>query len=248
MALYDNLDRLVIFDADGTTIDSFRAIEQTFLLHGMDIGNLERFQKRRNLFKFLGGLREFPINLRHQFGKQNRKRLLHTLTEVYRHEALLYPGIDSLLRTLLDSPDIRVGLVTRNVTIEPEKTLKELFRRHEIDTDKFDGFACIPFKADKFTFFRRMRETFAINPARAYACGDEHGDYLAAIKAGMHPFIVSYGFEDRKRLAQKYSVPEEVISPSPAEFIGRLKNALGLSVHVPPQAAPENLTDYRGAP
>lgn len=101
MTQYKNLERLVIFDADGTTVDAFHAIQLTFLRHGMDIGDLERFQKRRKLFKYLGGLREFPTNLRRQFGKQSRKRLLATLTDVYREEARLYLGIDSLLGTLL---------------------------------------------------------------------------------------------------------------------------------------------------
>src|ERR1019366_3891800 len=106
MAQFKNAERLVIFDADGTTIDAFHAIELAFLRHGMDIGDIDRFQKRRKLFKFLGGLREFPTNLRRQFGKQSRKRLLMTLTDVYRYEACLYPGIDLLLRTLLATPDI----------------------------------------------------------------------------------------------------------------------------------------------
>ena len=47
MPAYASPNRLVIFDADGTIIDAFRAIEQTFLQHGMAIGDLERFQKRR---------------------------------------------------------------------------------------------------------------------------------------------------------------------------------------------------------
>ncbi|HHW62771.1 MAG TPA: HAD family hydrolase, partial [Rhodocyclaceae bacterium] len=35
MAPYPNRDQLVIFDADGTTIDAFHAVEQSFLRHGM---------------------------------------------------------------------------------------------------------------------------------------------------------------------------------------------------------------------
>lgn len=229
MTQYENLERLVIFDVDGTTVDAFHAIEMAFLRHDMDIGDIDRFQKRRKLFKFIGGLREFPTNLRHQFGKQSRKRLRETLTEVYRHEACLYPGIDLLLRKLLDTPGIRVGLITRNVTIEPEKTLQCLFRRHGIDTDEFDYFACIPLKENKAKHMRFARQSFAINPARAYACGDEYSDYQAAISAGMHPFVVSYGFESGARLAKKFEVPGEVISTSPAEFINRLTHALNLS-------------------
>lgn len=230
MVMYAGSERLVIFDADGTLIDAFHAIEQTFLSHGMAIGDLERFQKRRKLLKYLGGLREFPNNLRRQFGKQRRKLLLATLTEFYRSEALLYPGIESLLRRLLDCPDIRVALVTRNVTIEPETTLKHLFARHDIDLGQFDYFASLPLGEDKTGEMKRARELYAINPARACACGDEYGDYLAAIGAGVYPFIVAYGFEDRERLTQSFGVPREVISSSPAEFSDRLLHALGMLV------------------
>ncbi len=232
MTLYANRERLVIFDADGTIIDAFNAIEQTFLTHGMAIGDLERFQKRRKLLKYLGGLREFPTNLRRQFGKQNRKRLLATLTDFYRNEASLYPGIVSLLRVLLAAPDIRVGLVTRNVTVEPEVTLTCLFQRHGIDLGDFDYFACIPLREEKTGQLKLARERLAINPARAYACGDEYSDYMAAIGAGMYPFVVAYGFEDSERLIGDFGVPREVISTSPAEFSERLLHALDLTVEI----------------
>jgi len=232
MALYENADRLVIFDADGTTIDAFHAIELAFMQHGMDIGDLDRFQKRRKLFKFLGGLREFPKNLRHQFGKQSRMQLLATLTEVYRYEACLYPGIENLLRALLACPNTRVGMITRNVTIDPETTLKYLFKRFGIDTGEFDYFACIPLTENKSSHMKLARQTFAINPARSYACGDEYSDYLAAIEAGMHPLVVSYGFEDSVRLTKKFGVPTEIISTSPGEFSSNLLNALNLSSNV----------------
>ncbi|MDX8378623.1 MAG: HAD hydrolase-like protein [Gallionella sp.] len=228
MTLYENKERLVIFDADGTTIDAFHAIELAFLQHGMNIGDIDRFQKRRKLLKFLGGLREFPTNLRRQFGKQSRKKLLNTLTEVYRQEACLYPGIDTLLKTLLAAPDIRVGLVTRNVTHDPKNTLKFLFNRYDIDINAFDYLACIPLNENKSSHLRQARQIFAINPACAYACGDEYSDYLAAIHTGMHPFVVSYGFEDKIRLTQKFAVPDEVISNSPDNLIHRLTHALNL--------------------
>jgi phosphoglycolate phosphatase len=229
MIQYKKNERLVIFDADGTTIDAFHAIQLTFLKHGMDIGDLERFQKRRKLFKYLGGLREFPMNLRRQFGKQSRKRLLTTLTDVYRNEARLYPGIEAMLRKLIETPDIRVGFVTRNVTIEPKKTLKLLFQRHDIDAAGFDYFACIPLKESKADYLKLARQKFEINPARAYACGDEYSDYVAAISAGAHPFMVAYGFEDSVRLSEKFGVPPELVSTSPEAFTGRLLHALDLS-------------------
>ncbi|MEI7842330.1 MAG: HAD family hydrolase [Gallionellaceae bacterium] len=228
MNKYADSQKLVILDADGTTIDAFRAIEKAFLQHGMDIGDMDRFQKRRKLFKFLGGVREFPTNLRRQFGKQSRKQLLETLTEVYRSEATLFPGMAQLLRTLIETPNIRVGLITRNVTIEPEKTLKQLFRRHDIDTDQLDYFSCISLKDKKSEYMKIARQLFSINPACSYACGDEYSDYLAAVNSGMHPFVVSYGFEGNSRLTEKFGVPSEVISKTPAEFEHRLLHALNL--------------------
>ena len=238
MSSHRNHDRLVIFDADGTTIDAFHAVEQSFLRHGMAIGDLQRFQKRRRLFKYLGGLRAFPNNLRRQFGKQSRKRLLATLTGFYRDEARLYPGIAVLLRQVLEAPEVRVGLVTRNVTIEPAETLRHLFRRHDIDLDAFDHLACLSLREDKTPHFHQARERLGIHPTRCYACGDEYSDYLAALGAGIYPFIVAYGAEDRQRLTGAYGVPDAFIHASPAEFADSLRHALDLDADGGQDATP----------
>lgn len=224
-----NRNRLVILDADGTTIDAFEAINKTFASHGMNLGDLARFQKRRHVFKYLGGLKEFPNNLQKQIGKKKRRQLIETLTQVYREEGALYPSIVPLVRTLLECGDVRVGLVTRNVTLEPIETLRQLFQRHDIDLAQLDYLAHIPLKQDKTAHFRAMREHFAINPARAYACGDERKDFAAAIQTGLHPFMVSYGFEDFARLTRKVGVPAELISTSPQALSARLLHALDLS-------------------
>jgi phosphoglycolate phosphatase len=221
-------DRLVILDADGTTIDAFSAIERTFAHHGMAIGPLARFQKRRNMFKYLGGLKEFPRNLRKQLAGRKRSQLIDTLTGVYREEAVLYPGIDTLLRRLADRPDLRVGVVTRNITREPLLTLERLFRRQGFDPRRFDFFVHLPLREGKLTAFRELRARFAVNPARAYACGDEAKDYLAAVGSGMYPFMVSYGFEDFDRLTSRHGIPAEVIADTPAELCTRVLNALDL--------------------
>lgn len=226
--MYANRDRLIVFDADGTVVDAFAAIDRAFAHHGMDIGDLERFQKRRNLFKYLGGLKEFPRNVTKHFGKHSRKDLLNTLTEVYRHEARLYPGMAELLGDLLRVSDLRIGIVTRNVTYEPEITLARLFARHDLDIGQFDFLNYVPLRQEKTACFKAARERLEINPARAYACGDEHKDYLAALAAGMRPFIVSYGFESHVRLTRKFAIPEEVIAPTPEAFCARLRHTLDI--------------------
>lgn len=226
--MYNNKERLIIFDADGTIIDAFNAIDQTFSTHGMELGDLERFQKRHHLFKYLGGIKEFPYNLKKQLGKQSRKKLLTTLTDVYRDDAKLYPGVADLIRTLIAEPGIRVGLVTRNITHEPELTIRKLLARHGIDLDALDFMTHIPLGQEKTAAFRTARQRFGINPARSFACGDEHKDFKAAMAAGMHAFMVSYGFEDYTRLTQKFEVPEDVISRTPQELCTRVLHALDL--------------------
>ena len=226
--MYKSKKRLVILDADGTTIDAFSAIEQAFPRHGMTIGDETSFQKRHHLFKYLGGMKEFPSILKKNLLKNSRAKIVDTLTEVYRSEAGLYSGIAELIRTLIADPDIVVGLVTRNITHEPLETLRQLFMRHDIDTGKLDFFVHIPLSERKTSQFRLIREQFHINPARAYVCGDEYKDFLAAISTGMHPFMVSYGFEDHDRLTIKFDVPHDVISRTSEELCWRIRHALEL--------------------
>jgi phosphoglycolate phosphatase len=231
--MYSN-DRLVILDADGTTIDAFCAIEKTFAHHGMDIGPLARFQKRRNIFKYLGGFKEMPQNLRQQIGWKKRTRLVATLTEVYREEARMFDGIEQLIHALSEAPDVRVGIVTRNITNDPLQTLQRLFERHDIEFEKLDFLVHLPLSEHKMSYFRDLRERFNINPARAYACGDEAKDYRAAVGTGMHPFMVSYGFEDFERLHVRHEIPAEVIVASPDALALRVTHALDLLSAVRP--------------
>jgi len=228
--MYKSNNRLVILDADGTTIDAFKAIETAFDRHGLTLGDEASFQKRHNLFKYLGGLKEFPSVLKKNIRKKNRTEVIETLTEVYRTQACLYPGIADLIRALLAAPDVTVGLVTRNITNEPLETLRQLFARHDIDIDALDFLVHIPLKEKKTASFRAIRERFDINPARGHICGDEHKDFHAAIQTGLHPFMVSYGFEDHDRLTRKFDVPAEVISRTSEELCARVRHALDLPV------------------
>jgi phosphoglycolate phosphatase len=221
--------RLIILDADGTTIDAYTAIETAFSRHGITLGDEESFQKRHHLFKYLGGLKQFPSIVKKNIRKQSRRDIVDTLTEVYREEAQLYPGIAELVQSLIAAPGVVVGLVTRNITNEPLETLRQLFARHDIDIGALDFLVHVPLSETKTSQFRQAREQFGINPARAYVCGDEHKDFLAAIATGMHPFMVSYGFESRRRLTAKFEVPEDVISRTSEELCQRVLHAVDLS-------------------
>jgi phosphoglycolate phosphatase len=236
--MFKSQQRLIILDADGTTIDAYSAIETTFTHHGMTLGDEESFQKRHHLFKYIGGLKQFPANLRKNLRRSSRKQIVATLTDVYREQARLYPGIAELMHTLIAAPDIVVGLVTRNITNEPLETLRQLFARHGVDLGQLDFLVHVPLGEAKTDKFREVRQQFGINPARAYICGDEHKDFVAAIRTGMHPFMVSYGFENHARLTDKFEIPEDVISRSPAELCDRVLHALQLALLSEPLTPP----------
>jgi len=227
--MLNNNKQLIILDADGTTVDAYSAINKAFSLHGMVLGDQQRFQNRRHLCKYLGGLKEFFSNIKKQIGTQKRRQLISTLTAVYRDEARLYPGMAAMIQTLIDAPDVVVGLITRNITDEPLETLRQLFRRHDIDIDALDFLVHLPLSQDKTGYFQTARRERNINPARAYSCGDEYKDYVAALESGMHPFMVSYGFEAIERLTMKFNVPTDVISRTPQELCDRMLHAVGLS-------------------
>jgi phosphoglycolate phosphatase len=227
--MYKSNKRLIILDADGTTIDAYSAIEAAFSRHGITLGDEESFQKRHHLFKYLGGLKQFPSIVKKNIRKQSRREIVDTLTEVYREEAQLYPGIAELVQTLIDAPGVVVGLVTRNITNEPLETLRLLFARHDLDLGALDFAVHVPLSDSKTAQFRMAREQFDINPARAYVCGDEHKDFVAAVASGMHPFMVSYGFESRRRLTAKFEVPEDVISRTSEELCQRVLHAVDLA-------------------
>jgi phosphoglycolate phosphatase len=227
MTSYKN-KRLIILDADGTTIDAYSAIEKTFAQHGMNLGDEDSFQKRHHIFKYLGGVKEFPANLRKNISKQRRRQIVATLTDVYREEAVLYPGIADFMNRLMAAPDVIVGLVTRNITEEPLETLRQLFARQGVDIQALDFLVHVPLAETKTQHFRKVRESFGINPARAGICGDENKDYVAALATGMHPYMASYGFESYVRLTQKFEIPSELVSRTPQALCERVLDALAL--------------------
>lgn len=227
--MYPSSDHLVILDADGTLFDTFPVVEEAFSLHGMDIGDRERFQRRRKLLKYLGGLREFPKNLRQQLDRTHRKQFKQTLTEIYRASARPFPGMIDLLRQLIEAPGVRVGIVSRNVTAEPETTLSIVLQRYGIDSDTLDFMRCIPRGDKKTEQFRLLRDQFGINPLRTVVCGDEAVDYEDASGAGLRALIAAYGFEDQRRLVEDDGVPAELVVPTPEMLALRLCHALGLA-------------------
>lgn len=77
------------------------------------------------------------------------------LTEVYREEALMYPGMAELVRDLIEAHGIRVGMVRRNICHEPKTTLARLVGRHDIDLGHLYFMHYLPLREEKTPYSRR---------------------------------------------------------------------------------------------
>jgi phosphoglycolate phosphatase len=47
----------------------------------------------------------------------------------------------------------------------------------------------------------------------------------------MHPFMVSYGFEDHQKMTGKFDVPDDIIARTSEELCARVLHALALQTH-----------------
>jgi hypothetical protein len=74
---------------------------------------------------------------------------------MYREEASPYPGMQPLIRDLIEAPGIRVGLVTRHISHDPAITLARLFARHDLDIDRLDFLHCLPLREGRRLATRR---------------------------------------------------------------------------------------------
>jgi phosphoglycolate phosphatase len=54
-----------------------------------------------------------------------------------------------LIRDLIDTPGIRVGMVTRNISHDPHITLARLFARHDLDIEQLGFLHYLPLREGK---------------------------------------------------------------------------------------------------
>jgi len=129
------------------------------------------------------------------------------LTDIYREEADLYPGIRQLIERLIREPMLRVGIVTRNITFEPGETLRILLPTQWCGSRQPRLLPTHPAQGRQDPALQGHPRTVPDQSRPGYACGDEKKDFVAALSTGMHPFIASYGFEDYERLTERIGVP-----------------------------------------
>ncbi|MBT8445585.1 MAG: hypothetical protein KJO38_00475 [Gammaproteobacteria bacterium] len=214
--------QLLVLDFDGFMIDSYDLLKQTFATFGLDVGDQERFKNRRKFLKYFGGGRELLGNLV-SVSLPRKRRLRQVLTEAYIESGRLYTPFVALINELAVRPEISVGLVSRNYTLRPGRTLRAVLRNSQVDDGALDFVIPIPVGTRKDNVLEGMK-----SPRHRHALlgGDEIGDYRAARATGYQALIGSYGFDTHRRLVEHGKVPESIIHDTPEALVAEFRNAV----------------------
>jgi len=212
---------LVVLDFDGFLINSYELLRATFESFGLNIGDERRFRDRRKFLKYLGGGKELLGNVVSY--SLPKKKLRANLTEHYVHSGRIFPAFESILNRLIASPQVHVGIVSRNFTLNPGATMRAVLKNSGVDEHELDFVIPIPVGQRKHEVLEAMRSR------RYRQClfgGDEIGDFRAAMDSGYEPIIAAYGFDALKRLQDKGGVPREMIFETPELLVSHLRSRL----------------------
>jgi len=215
-------DTLVVLDFDGFLVNSYQLLKVTFEQFGLDVGDEERFRRRRKFLKYLGGGKEMIRNfVRATLPK--KKKIRERLTDEYVENGRVFPEFVPLLNELIGSPAAHVGIVSRNFTYTPGLTIRAVLRNSGVEEKDLDFLVPIPVGVKKGDVLEAMKSS------RYRTClfgADEVGDYRAASETGYDSVMASYGFDSRRRLIDVAKVPEEHIFDSPRALVEGLRERL----------------------
>lgn len=216
-------ETLVILDFDGLLINSYELLKISFKELGLDVGDKDRFQNRRKFLKYIGGGKELVNNLV-SFSLPKKTKIREQLTKTYSAEGKIYPEFTDLINDMTDNPDIHIGIVSRNFTHHPGKTIRKVLKNSKINETALDFVIPVSAGVKKINVLEGMKASSFKNCIFA---ADEISDYLAAYDTGYNQILMaSYGFDTKERLIQKGKIPEKIIYESPKQLAKKLSKVL----------------------
>ena len=220
-------ETLVVLDFDGLLINSYDLLKKTFNHFGLDVGDENRFQNRKKFLKYIGGGKELINNLV-SLSLPKKKMIRQQLTETYCNEGRIFPEFTGIINDMIDSPDIHVGIVSRNFTHHPGHTIRQVLRNSKITETAMDFIIPISVGVKKINVLEAMK---ASSYKKCIFAADEISDYRAAYESGYNTILMaSYGFDTKDRLIEKGKIPEKIIFDSPKKLAKKL-NKTFLKLH-----------------
>lgn len=185
--------RLIMFDMDGTLIDSGFAITNTINYVRENLG-LERLEKDYILEKvndpsinsseFFYGTKEFTAQQTKLFEEYYN---IHCLTDL-----VVYDGIAELIKEL--SKDFTLAVATNANSGYAQKMLKHVEIGHHFST--ILGYDSVSKPKPHPEMVNKILDKHNIHKNNAQLIGDSHKDIMAATKAGVDSVLVNWGFSN----------------------------------------------------
>ena len=193
--------RLIIFDLDGTLIDSKNDIADSvnYTLKRLHLPSLQNSL----IYSYVGNgvlpLLEKVISCSNK--KSNLENALKVFRKHYEEHLLdstrLYPGVMEILKHF---SDVNMGLVSN----KPERFVKKILKGLNVDCffSVVIGGDSLKTKKPEPEGVNMIRNRFGVNLHETVIVGDGGVDIETGKEAGIHTCGVSYGLRDRKELVE----------------------------------------------
>jgi len=187
---------LIIFDMDGTLINSGFAITNTINYVRSNLG-LEELDAKYilqnvndphiNSAEFFYGTKEFTDQQTKLFGEYYNEHCLHDL--------VVYDGIKELIDTLKN--DFTLAVATNANSVYAKKMLEHVELGSYFPT--ILGYDCVTKPKPHPEMVNKILDKHDILKENAQVIGDSHKDIMAATNAGVDSVLVNWGFSDHEK-------------------------------------------------
>jgi phosphoglycolate phosphatase len=187
---------LIIFDMDGTLVDSGTSITNTINHVRKNLG-LEKMEKNYilekvndpdiNTSEFFYGTKEFTNQQRVLFEEHYNANCLNDIE--------LYEGIQKLIDDL--SSDFTLAIATNANSTFAKKMLNHLEIGNYFKT--ILGYDCVKYAKPHPEMIHKILDKHNIHNKLAQVIGDSHKDTMAAANAGVDSVLVNWGFSNHNK-------------------------------------------------
>lgn len=200
-------DKLVIFDLDGTLIDSAHDIKDSINAMLVKFGYRERTLEdikrfigngAKNLVKKSIGVQISDSELEERLSFYNR-----LYTESGSPKTRLYGGVKEVLEELKNR-GYKIALLTNKPQMTTDDVYKTYLKDFRFDSvvGQREGFKKKP---DPETTVNMMK-ALSVRPENVFFVGDGETDVMTAINAGVKGIAVLWGYRDKARLEEAGAV------------------------------------------
>lgn len=197
----------VIFDLDGTLIDSLAGI-RTAMNRALECRGLARFTLDEYRYLVGDGIEEMVVRAYERQGKkpENRDRdeVADCVSDFRREYSMVwptgsapYPDMPEALREL-DRLGVRKAVLSNKVQAFTEPIVRTVFPGIRFDVIR-GALPGVPLKPDP-TAALAIAAEMGLAPAEIVFLGDTSIDIRTAVAAGMHPAGALWGFRDKAEL------------------------------------------------